>query len=823
MTSNSNMDDVERMSQDLAKSGLTFHDMFTRVLDMPERNMANISMNTKGYVIPYYDMYGRLLQHYRIKVFDSEPKYRQVKNTPNHTYFPPTFMDAYRKVRGKLVILTEGEKKAALMCKLGIPCIAFGGADSWANRTILLPKEVEISAYAHNRSYLAAKLPSTTIDENLLQPLAVGFQDLLDVCLKNRTTFYICYDTDGKLGVSPQVQRAAAKLGYELRFKGFQISQIKQIILPYLDSDEDMKVGLDDYLMHDDGGINRFMHILEDVANDPVSFPRHPNLREHINKMLQRPKLDRKQIQNLSLSLITEMDSRGRRMYSSSQSQLYYFDGVSKHLMKVHVNSGDAQGIQETPFGRLLYRDYGVAPAADVRLLQWFGAQFAAEDPIDDVDPHRMFARVKEDEDIVRYQINDGEYVKVDAKGWEILPNGADNVLFESGLVGDLKSKDMKEAFEEQFTGHTPQMWWQEVLDEVRLRDHGQNATIIGLLYYLSPWLNRWRGMQLPVELIVGEAGSGKSTLAEVRLNILAGEARLRNAPSSIKDWNASIANSGGLHVTDNVHLMDKTLKQNMSDELCRLVTDPNPSIEMRKYYTEADIRQIRVSSTFAFTAIQQPFMNADLLQRAVLLELDKNIDDIKAGRFSFDSHWKGYQLEKFGGREAWIAHHIYVIHRFFQLVRKKWNHRYKSKHRLVNFEQSLMLMAEVFGLESAWIPDYLLYMNNSSVGKADWVLEGLIEFADRKRRDKRKDARFTALDIAEWASGEEDFEKNFTLTNSRALGKYLQTNKHNLVTIVGIEEAGKYANRMTYRCMPEPIKLEYKPSEPLVPQKNGN
>lgn len=813
---------LDMMIADLAKSGLTFEDVFTRVLDGPERNMLELGQNALGYIIPYYNLFGKQLPYYRAKVFNSEPKYRQVKNTPNHVYFPPTFWKVFQKVKGTMVILTEGEKKAALMCKLGIPAVAFGGVDSWSNRTILLPKQTELSSYSYNRNIMAAKLPNANVEEANLSPLAIGFNDLMDVCLKHKTTFYIVFDTDSHNGLSAPVQRAAAKLGYELRFKGFQIGQIRQLILPYVEHDDLEKIGLDDFLMHEeDGGIKEFMTLLEKCSKSKSAFPRHPNIREHLNKQLQRPKLDRKQMQNLSLSLVTEMDARGKRMYSTSQSQLYYFDGNSKILMKVNINGNDPAGQQETPFGRLLYRDYGISPAADQRLFQWIGSQFAAEDPIEDVEPHRIICQPRSGEDILRYQINDGAYIKVtgDTKfPFQIVPNGTDTVLFESGLVKDIDTDQLKVELGKRLREPLT-MWWGEVLKGVRLKEQGMQATIVSLLYYISPWLNRWRGMQLPVELIVGEAGSGKSTLAEIRLNIIAGEAKLRNAPTDMKDWYASIANSGGLHVTDNVHLVDKNLKQRMSDELCRLVTDPNSRIEMRKYFTEADLRSIHVGAVFAFTAIQQPFLNADLLQRAVLLELDKSIADIKDGSFTFDSFWKEAQLTKYGGRAAWVSHHMHVLHLFFKKVAEKWDPHYRSKHRLVNFEQSLVLMAEVFGIETEWIPDFLMNTANSTVGRSDWTLEGLIEWAHKARKHKLgPNKTWTAADISGWAEDEDDFSKNYTLTNTRALGKYMQTNKHNLIAIVGMEEVGKKDNRMHYKVLAAPISYDKRPNEALLP-----
>lgn len=797
---------VEKVVDDLKASGLEIKDMMVRVADMPEKNMIGVPGNAQGYIIPYFDLYGKPLQFYRMKVFNGEPKYRQAAKTPNHVYIPKGFMACWNSVKRKALVFTEGEKKAAAAVKRGIPTVAFGGADSWINRTILIPKESEVGAYTHNRTLVYARLPAATFDESLFSTLAVGLQEILDMAMVAKTVFYICFDSDSGGRLSFQVQRAAAKLGLELRYKGFNIGQIRHIVLPNLESCED-KIGLDDFLVdEEDGGPSEFAELMKTVANKKSAFPRHPNIREFVNKQLQKPKLDRKQTQNLSLAVITDLDARGRRMWSPSQLQLYYFDQNSKFLMKCRVNDGDFQMMQETDFGKILYRDYGLGPAADQRIFQWFGAQFAAEDPIEEVDPHRIIASYEGDEDICRIQINDGEYVKITGdprKPFECIGNGAGNVLFESGLVKPITAKELKVQLDKRLR-EKPRMWWQEVLAQTRLRDQdGRAKEMAALLYYISPWLNRWRGTQLPVELMVGEAGSGKSTLAEVRLNIITGDAQLRNAPNDLKDWNASIGNSGGLHVTDNVHLMDKNLKQRMSDELCRLVTDPNPRIEMRKYFTEADTRTIKIGCVFAFTAIQMPFLNADLLQRSITLEFNKATTGGK--EFSYDSHWKERILKEYGGRAAWLSHHMHILHLFFKKVEEKWDTHYKSKHRLVNLEQSLILMSEVFGIDGSWIPEYMVKSTNEALGRNDWVLEGMTAWCEHVRTIFKGDVEkmvkklYDTQDMVAWFENEEDFDKNHTLTNTRSLGRWLQSNTHAAKTVAGLHQWGKKDNRMKY------------------------
>jgi hypothetical protein len=135
---------MDGMIRDLERSGLVYSDVRTRVLDESTRVACGVASTIEGYVIPYYDMRGKALPFYRVKLLDHHVKYLQPKGSANHVYFPPTFADAFAKYKYKVLVLTEGEKKAALACKLGIPCAGFGGVDSWNNRSIQIPKISEI-------------------------------------------------------------------------------------------------------------------------------------------------------------------------------------------------------------------------------------------------------------------------------------------------------------------------------------------------------------------------------------------------------------------------------------------------------------------------------------------------------------------------------------------------------------------------------------------------------------------------------------------------------------------------------------------------------
>jgi hypothetical protein len=822
------LDTVDKIASDLARSGLVISDIRARELDVLERTTCNVPQEIKGYIIPYFDITGRPIPYYRSRLFDYHIKYKQVKNTPNHVYFPPNFLPTFNALPKdkKLIVIVEGEKKAALGVKIGLPTVAFGGVDSWKNKTLTLPGDAEIAANSiassgTTKRVLSIRVPDNGYDQEMLNvsPYAIGFQDMIDLGMAHRATIVIVYDSDKGIGMKPEVQRAAATLGYELRYQGFKINQIKQIVLPQLPELD--KTALDDFIMApertdpegnytiDSGGINRFRKLLESTLLKKKAFPRNPNVREYVNKKLQRMKLMRKEMQSLSLAVVTELDARGQRMYSESAGDHYYFDASSSKLMKAPINVLSRESLQETTFGKLLYNDFGIVPSADARLMQWLGSQFTAEDPIESVTPHRVLARVNFEQDNVHLQINDSQFITVDKDGIDVHDNGSDGILFESGCIQPLEAADLITEFDrlEKLYGTDKPVpnYWSTVLKEARLKDHGKQSQLFALLYHISPFLFRWRGTQLPVELVFGESGSGKSTLMELRLDILTGHATLRNAPTDLKDWHASISNTGGLHVTDNVQLLDRSLSQRLSDEICRLITEPHPHIEMRKYYTNADLMQVDVSAVFAFTAIKQPFSNADLLQRSVLLEFDKAPTAQAAGQITYDSRWRSRQVERYGGRSGWFAYHLFVLHRFFIAVSKEWNQTYGASQRLINLEQALCLLSKsVFGQDPSWIPGYLVAETNSSITDADWAFEGINAFTDEVRANVAKgltpkERKFSASEISNWAMGQEDFAECVQLTNPRKLGRYLQTHKHMAASIAGLSEAGTYANRVVY------------------------
>lgn len=780
-------DPEELITADLEASGLVLSDIKGRPLGDSERAATGTPTRVSGYVIPYFDIQGNPLKFYRVKLINWNAKYRQVANEGNHIYFPPGFNKSLNNSRA--ILLVEGEKKAACAVKHGYAACAVSGVDSWRNRVITIPKSAELGT--DKRENIVAKLPSGEEVNERIDSLATGFFDLLHLAQKLNKPIVIVFDCEKGGYQKREVQIAAAQLGYELRYRGLPIELIRHIVLKAPTNSPLDKVGIDDFFMCDEPlhGPDAFEEQLDKCLISTSAFPTHPNPREYVNKKLQSGKLGRRDLQALSTSLLTDLDAKGLRLRSPDDDMLYYFSRVNKELTRVSFRMDDA--FPRSPFGMKLYKDYNLS-INDSRILGWLATQYTGEQPIMDVRPKRVIA-LKGDQ--LYYQINSSEMVRVTADVIEVIDNGQHDILFESEGVEPIKGSDIKKglslADSRVRKGKVENIWY-EVIKEARIKSSidDRDRKIVSLLYSISPWFYRWRGTQLPAEMTVGEQGSGKSTLYILRLMAMQGMAPLKNSPHDLKDWGASVAHSGPLHVTDNVHAFNTTLRQELSDEICRVITEPSPAIEKRKLYSDFETVKVPVESVFAITALAQPFNNADIIARSIIIELDKGEDTV-----GFDVSWIDRQLERYGGRAGWMGNQLLFQQKMFQLIRNKWNKSYIAKYRLVNVEQLLILAAEVYGMDGSWIPEYLDNSNKVRTAAGDETLAGLKQFVE----DNYTGKPFSAKDIVEWAKDEEDFKSRIILTNSRRLGNYIQKNSNKVATTTGIIFHSTYANATRY------------------------
>jgi hypothetical protein len=135
---------------DLKRSGLTaadFKKLGIKVITAAE-NEKLTGHNVAGYLIPYLDVQGKPIKNgwrvrhlEEIKGFGGSTKSKQIRYTgPKgelpHLYFPPNFKNwpAQAKDVTEAIFITEGEKKAAAMCKRGYATIAVPGVWGWKSK-----------------------------------------------------------------------------------------------------------------------------------------------------------------------------------------------------------------------------------------------------------------------------------------------------------------------------------------------------------------------------------------------------------------------------------------------------------------------------------------------------------------------------------------------------------------------------------------------------------------------------------------------------------------------------------------------------------------
>src|SRR4051812_35886111 len=263
----------EEVLYDLAKSGLAPPDMKIRPLGNPERAACLCGLATRGYIIPYFDHSGNPTDFYRVKVLNPEmergAKYKQPHRTSNQVYFPINFRQTLSKWcqnhnDHRLIVITEGEKKAVAAAKLGIPCVGLGGVSNWKTRNLELnASETELYQRPNQRQdgrKITARLHNMDKDKyyEVLNQLAVGMTTVKALANEYNCKLIIVFDSDHEGELKEEVQLAAASLGYGLKRMGMISSRIKLLILPDVaavsEGEEEgrgkgkSKTGIDDYI-----------------------------------------------------------------------------------------------------------------------------------------------------------------------------------------------------------------------------------------------------------------------------------------------------------------------------------------------------------------------------------------------------------------------------------------------------------------------------------------------------------------------------------------------------------------------------------------------
>lgn len=542
----------------------------------------------------------------------------------------------------------------------------------------------------------------------------------------------------------------------------------------------------------------------------------YPNIKEYLNTVIKTTSLSRMDCHRYATYIMSDIVSRGERYLKASSKEPYYFDKDKCTLLTASVGNVSKDRYHEHPFGRTLYDRYGIT-ANDSRLLNTLMSQYTAGEP-KEIEPLRVRHLVSHEDGRgtrIYHQANNGEVLCVTTKGLQIQLNGQE-VMFEADYIEELSSLEVLREYEDQASWGSPECWWEDIYESLNVvhaspeleelsEKWGFNVTkrLHTLLSYISPWMLGWNETQLPIEIITGEAGSGKTSLVGLKQNILVGRSKMSQVPSDMRDWHSAIAICNSIMVLDNVHFTSKMLAQRISDELCRVTTDSDPTIEVRRLYTTADTHVIPVRCTFALTALVPPFHNQDILQRSFSLHLNAIRHKASGAHVT---RWVDNALEARGGRESWLAHHLLILQHILKGIERGWDEGYMSDCRLINIEQLLRIVAKVFWPKesSKWIIATIKNSTRAEGNVETWLFEALFEFKEAWKLSTNKKAYngtlgFGTREISDWCREHPEYKQSNTLCAPRVLAKFITSYQETIRQESGIEFKFKYGNRAIY------------------------
>lgn len=784
--------------EDLKNSGL--NDDTIRAMRIRERSRNDLKVMgyhkaEAAYDIPYFDIQNRALSFYRIKLLPAvlttsgkAIKYIQQKSSETHAYLPPIIPPEQWLNPHAPIIITEGEKKAAKACQEGILTIGLGGVNAWKHKVLEFDIEDAKKTPQGKGSIQIEDLEKAkSVEEGIVEELA-------RIPWDGRRVF-ICFDSDNATNES--VQLAAFELSAWLEGEG---ALPCQIILPSTPSGG--KQGLDDFLIH---------HTPDEFWELDQTLAQHPRARSFVAKTMDKGRTKRSDQLKCTTAILNGLDANGRRYVNPLTGDHYYWDN-NLHVLH-EFNLGD-RNLGLTSFGMMLNQRYGVSDA-DNQLRTRITSGYASRPGMGKVYPKKVCHAT---DDAFYFQLSDSFLLKTTKDFIEVANNGTDGVLFLANQVEPIPIEEVlyqpkpgEGGFTQVYKAPpTDEPRWLTTLRGVNLQplpflNAEETRVLIAGLFYLNPWFRRWRGLMLPLELMIGEAGSGKSFLYNLRQAILTGRPSLNNPPVSHKDWNSQIASAGALWVCDNLGQPVKELADHMSDELARLITDPTPKIDVRKLYTTMEMGSFPVNCSFAITAIRNPFHKADIMQRSLIIPLAA----IEEGQR--DSRWYMRQLEC-GGRTQWILEQARIAQRFLRAAHMNWQENYLSSNRLVHLEQCLLFMGEAMGTQKAMakVVSRLTDIINSQIASGDPLMEALQTFAlEHLAKSSQPYKPFKASDIVNWAGADPEsrYDHIRVLKNPISIGKYLAQHAHDVANIAGISPGQVRHNQTFYQLIDKSTK----------------
>ncbi len=224
---------------DLKRSGLTSSDIKKLHLKLLTKEQTHklTKFKVAAYRIPYFDIDGKEIRAFwRVRYLEEIPgKFgAKLKKPPRYTgpsnvlprfYFAPSI--PWRKVADDVaepVVFTEGEKKAAKACKMGLPCISVPGVWAWRSKKkgIAAIPDFDGFHWTDRKVYLC-------FDNDLMtNPLVIGALSALAAELFRRGAVVVIKflpKAKGKIGLDDYLCSHTLKQWSKLKMEEFAASE----------------------------------------------------------------------------------------------------------------------------------------------------------------------------------------------------------------------------------------------------------------------------------------------------------------------------------------------------------------------------------------------------------------------------------------------------------------------------------------------------------------------------------------------------------------------------------------------------------------------
>ena len=733
---------------DLHKSGLsedTIRHLRVSAVRPHDIKLAGVS---SAYRLPYCDLDGKVLDFERWRLFPPiitadghTRKYHQAAGSTPYLYLPPLLdWRAVAADPSRLLVITEGEKKAAAGCQGGLTVAGNAGVWCWRMKLehgerLVLP-EFDQFVWAGRRVEIVPDSDAWRPDK-IMQVLA-GFY----------------------------------ALGMELTQRGAHV-QLVQLL-----DKSGRKVGLDDFMVSEASQWRDFWDRLErwDLSDHRLKklaawYQRWTRRQEQgaeraagsFGPRVTAIRLDaglkpferKREITDLVMSALTD---RGKFIYTSDRAP-YFFNRRTKALLRVDQDEFLAE----------LYEEFDLNRTEDeTRFVEAKILTFAQRRG-DKVQVHRL-AFWNTETKTLYVDMNDGTMRVLNGEHIEPRDNGYDDVLFLSDRQADPIDPDLTagpEIFHALFSGLS-----------LAGEDQATRAHALALLevwtmsiFFLEALPSR------PVLALIGEQGSGKTTLGRRLGLVLYGPSfqvgSFRSDPSGEDDFIAAIS-ARRLVVFDNADTQIRWLP----DHLARLATGAN--IEKRELYTTNTLISYRTDCMLAITSRDPRWKRDDVARRLLPIRME-TIQGSKRPE-------KLLQGEIVKNRGAIWGALLNILNQVVTSIRTNPGES-TSSHRLADFHWFGSLAAPVLNLHDEFIAA-MAALNQAQLallGEGDerlelftlWVTEQSLMWSEQLITSQELFKEMKAIYPGA--------ERMFPFRNTTALGAWLGRHKELIEAHVGV------------------------------------